>query len=79
MNEVRSSYGQLIWCSECQISRSNRIQVDSENPRGISNASFDFDRINEGFCQRSVLERSKVEAVNIIPDYALISFKPYDL
>jgi len=49
------------------------VEVEREDGGGVRNHGFDLDGINKGFGERSLLEGGVVEAVDVVPDCAVLA------
>jgi hypothetical protein len=68
MDEVISAAVKRIRNGEGQISSCACVEVESKNGSRVGNNSLHFDGIDKGLCERSVLERGVVEAIDVVPN-----------
>ena len=68
VDEIIPAAVERKWDREGQVSSRAGVEIKSDDSSGVSHNSFDFDGVNKGLRERGVLERSVVEAIDIVPD-----------
>lgn len=68
MDEVISAAVKRIRNCEGQVGSCACVEVESKHSSRVRNNSLNLNGIDKGLCERSMLERGVVEAIDIVPD-----------
>ena len=68
MYEIASLNIEGEWDGECEILKSDGVEVENKDAGWVCNACFEFDSVNEWFRQSSISKRREVEAVDVVPN-----------
>ena len=72
VDEVISAAVECKWYGKDQVCGRTRVEIESEDSGGVSHNSFDLNSVNKGLCECRFLEGSVVEAVDIVPNCAVL-------
>lgn len=79
MNEIVSLTLELERGGKGKLFGCYSVEIDGEKSTRVGDTGFHFNGVDEGFRKSAVFERREVEAVDVVPDWSVVSGFSYVL